>query len=461
MTDWGPGVPNNVGAAWESFSQPATATAVEKKKKPVRKKRPIKKEDDPLPEPKNASALNVLTGATFASTNEAAVRLMKRGGAVEAAQALQRATDEAPPPAARATTKRNRKAKGKDEASSVGNRNDDDDDAPLPASGPPAGAVQEELQMPRVMALEEHTLRDNHLKIFTTNVTRQQRPTTDNIITQPPQVNPLQQCAKFAEFRPMVENAQSTVAADPAITYQRTPAIRRSTLVAFLCEPDPDAPYERPCINLDRDPLEHETLDRCASHIRSAKLWGPEHAFRARELLFEHQVVRINEARKRHPANHPDVLKHLPGTPEMCYMCHVRSVFVQSLQQKNNERRRQRKDLTVTADAEPDPAMLYIFNRFVVMFDVEGEYARNALLTYDDVSYGISGAFPRWNEENYLPREFSGGVRRLRGFEEHPRMGFQQARESEGQIECKTSGATNCTPSAPTAASLNAANSHH
>lgn len=279
----------------------------------------------------------------------------------------------------------------------------------------------------KISTLEQHKRRDDELALFAVTVERPHRATTEEIINTPPANDVLAYCAEFKNILPWYRHMQGVVANSPNLTFQKTPVLRRSVLVTFLRAPDPAVPYERPCINLDREPYMHETLVRCIGHrISEAKL-GPERAFRPRELLFNDQSLKINAAM----AAQQDPCKYLPDPPEMCYMCHIWLTTEAALSQTHNADIRDRKDMTVAAAEVEATKKPRILNKFMVDVGKVGEYDVRKM----NVSLWIWGPFPLWNVRNYIPLRVTSGGTALWGFEESDDLLFRLPRVPLQAIE--------------------------
>jgi hypothetical protein len=296
-----------------------------------------------------------------------------------------------------------------------------------PKASAARGAMRETVEPPllaptQIETLEQHRVRSAQTQLFAINIERPMRTApTDLIISTPPPVEALKYCATLkGSDVPWYEVMMATVAKNPAVTFPKTPLMRRSVLMTFLRAPDPKMDYERPCFNLDRNPYANEKglRMRCVAHRMSAEQLGEARAFRCRELLYNGQMIKINAAVATRGAEDPR--NHLQDIPELCYMCHVWLTTEAALDQYN-------KGVTPSADD-----MLIVFNKFMVQADQVGEYHRNATLCSADVSFGIWGFFPRWNERNYQAGTLSCG---LPAFEENVEMLFREAPESSGQSD--------------------------
>ncbi len=297
----------------------------------------------------------------------------------------------------------------------------------------------------KINTLEQHKRRDDDLSLFAVTIERPHKATNDDIINTPPAANVLAYCSQFKDVLPWFRNMQQVVANSPGLSFQKTPVIRRSVLVTFLRAPDPAMPDERPCCNLDREPMAHENMVRCIAHRLSEKRLGAARAFRLRELLFNDQSLKINAAL----SHGHDPTPFLSKPPEMCYMCHIWMTTEACLDQKNKADLRDLKDLT-----SPPPQMYAILNRFMVDVGKPGEYDVRKMLVSDDVSLGIWGPFPLWNERNYVPvriRTPSSTVD-LWGFEESEELLFRLPRVPLQVIESSSASGSipsNHTPAAP------------
>jgi cell pole-organizing protein PopZ len=210
----------------------------------------------------------------------------------------------------------------------------------LSTSGKPKKADQREaavIEVPvpttvpvgAILTLEQHKRRDDELALFAVTVERPHRATNDVIINTPPAVTVLAYCAQYKGELPWYKNMQQSVANSSTITFQDTPVFRRSYIVTFLRQPDPATPYERPCYNLDREPLAHENRVRCIAHRLSEEILGLGRGYRLREILFKDQSLKINAAidhnQRAAKLGMPlvDTSSYLTEIPELCYMCHI------------------------------------------------------------------------------------------------------------------------------------------
>lgn len=287
-----------------------------------------------------------------------------------------------------------------------------------------------------VHELEEHKQRTEQPELFAMTTThRPSRATDQMIIETPPESQVLAYCNQFRGEMEWFTRMQNVVAENDGLKFQKTPVFRRSVLQTFLREPDPSCKWERPCYNLDRDPMPHERRIRCIAH----RLWG----FRLREMLFNDQQQKINASIRC--GDDPSV--HLFGMNEMCYLCHIYMANKACLDQKNNKEQRERTDLISVPSA---PIMMRIVNRFMVIVDKPGEYDRRRMLVSDNVAMGVWGPFPIWNKDHYVPVRVvaPGSSVALRGVEESSKLLFQDARALAVQ---GTKGSLNkSTPSTPT-----------
>lgn len=299
-----------------------------------------------------------------------------------------------------------------------------------------------------VQPLEEAQRRDKDLELFASTMERRPlRPSTQLVLDAPPALEVLAICAKYkSSSMPWFKGAHVTLASNPGLDLPKVPIYQRSYLASFMREADPKTSYERPCLNLDRDPYPgEEGRLRCIAHQLSERKFGPRGAYRLRELLHSATVVQINASLARIPAKRGEPVHdpriHLPEVPEVCVMCHIWMVFDQALNQKN--RREERLLLQRLKSAEPGTTtelppvpedIVMVLNKFMVHFDKPGEYSRDALLGGDEVGLGIWGPFPLWQERNYIPWVDPAGTG-LRGFQEVDDMLFQQAPAPSRAIE--------------------------
>jgi hypothetical protein len=299
----------------------------------------------------------------------------------------------------------------------------------------------------RIIPLEEANRRDADLELFAAQMERRPlRPPTQLVLDAPPAMEVLALCAQFKHTTmPWWKGAQLTLAANPGLDLPKIPLYTRAYLAPFMREPDPKATYERPCLNLDREPYKgEEGRLRCIAHRLSEKRFGPQGAYRLRELLHSATTVQINAALQRVPSKRGEPVRdpriHLPEVPEVCVMCHIWMVFEESLNQKNRrEERLLLQRLSSPGEGQPQnpllvpqrasatpPDLVMVLNKFMVHFDKPGEYSRFALLAGDEVGLGVWGPFPLWQERNYVPWVDPAGTG-LRGFQELEDMLFQQA----------------------------------
>lgn len=163
---------------------------------------------------------------------------------------------------------------------------------------------------------------------------------------------------------------QRFVAGSEHYDYPIVHLLARVWLSNFLREPWLSK-GERPCFNLDRDPLPHEGKMRCVVH----KQFG----FRLRELLFDASV----------PAP--------TSVPELCYLCHLYMYLLESIAQRSNPR-----------------DTVYIVNKFMVIVDEPGEYAKDKMLTDETGLAGLWGFVPIYNENNYVLGPLDNGLRTIK-----------------------------------------------
>ncbi len=401
--------------------------------------------------------VNSLQDATFIAVNQANARLVKSTGQAEVASKLE------------ACNKKQKKAPVQkkrplspivivQDEQEVVNIDADDSDAILamflnkkvktektmPTVQLPNDRV-EQVPLPLVMgpslpihSLEAHQRRDNQLQLFAMTIERPHRATNDTIINTPPAVGVLNYCSQYKDEMPWFNVMQQAIAnSDGKLSFQKTPVFRRSVLVTFLREPDPKCAYERPCVNLDREPRAHEGKVRCIAHRMSEQIWGEGKGFRLREMLFSDVYTKINStidnnarimSEKKKSEQLVDPRIHLSNIPELCYMCHVWMVTEACLDQKNKSDERSRKDMTVSIPigGPGGKIMIMLMNRFMVDIDKAGEYDRRMMVCSDDVAMGTWGPFPLWNQSNYIPVKI--GNLGLLGFEETPNLLFRLPR---------------------------------
>lgn len=389
----------------------------------------VSRADDRLiPPPLGSEA--PMRDANWVAANHATARLLQQTGAVEPAKRM-RAYNEGTFAAVAPPDQSKRRATAAD--------NEDDEDflqKILLAAKTPAAAAADKNAVTLPMAkvapdvtrfdtMEHYKRRDNQMLLFqhAHRVERPPRASTKTIIETPPPTATLQYCATFRNEFAWFDAYEEQIARSADVTYQKVPLIRRAVLQTFLRAPDPHTSWERPCFNLDRDPMPHEKRVRCIAHQLSARALGDGNAFRCRELLFNGQSVKINEALEHNPK--ADVDAFLSPLPELCYMCHVWMTTAACLDQKNKADQRKRTDMTNVEQA--NPTLITIFNRFMVDIDKPGEYDRRAMLASDDVALGVWGPFPLWNDNNYVPVKVvapdTGAI--VWGFEERDQLVFR------------------------------------
>jgi hypothetical protein len=292
------------------------------------------------------------------------------------------------------------------------------------------GIMQETLP---IHTLEQHTRRDNQAELFALKIERPHRPTADMIVNTPPASEVLKYVAThWREEMSWYDKQIKLVANNPHLTFQSVPLFIREVLQTFLRAPDPTVRWERPCYNLDREPLPHEGRIRCIAHRLSEKQTGK--GYRLRELLFNDQSVKINAAAASGSAGGKppiDPTIYLSTVPEMCFLCHIYMTTHACFNLKNRLEEKELNDLTSRPAPQAENDDLYIMNRFCVDVDKPGEYDRRKMLCTDDVSMGIWGCFPMWNERHYIacmvsPTGGGGGV--LPGFAETDELLFRLPR---------------------------------
>lgn len=266
-----------------------------------------------------------------------------------------------------------------------------------------------------IQPMEDVPRRDPDLELFALEMERRPlRPSQQLVLELPPAIETLAYCSQFKKgSMPWYIGGQKTVATNPDLSFPIIPLYSRAYLQPFMREPDPRSTHERPCFNLDREPVEGEQgRVRCIAHRLSEERLGPGQAYRLRELLNTTQCTQISAAlAHRGGTRAPDPAQYLPKIPEMCVMCHVWLTTEEALDQKNDHEKRKLKQVAV-------------LNKFMVDIDKPGEYSRNCLLAGDDIAMGIWGPFPLWNERHYIPWKDPFGTG-LRGFQELEDMLFR------------------------------------
>lgn len=345
---FGKQVPPDLEAAWISFQKPATKPLVLTKKK-----REIKLEDAPI----------VVPDAADEAVNNATANLQ---------------------PQAEARVALKKKARVEKQPEQV----------------EPELVVREVVEKPgpaEIISMEAYNRRDNQLELFEANISHYHTPTSEMLSNPPPQIDPLGFALRNPTIFPWAPLLVNAVASNPLVGFPKSPTFSRVYIDDFLRRPSKTMRFERECINLNRAPAAHETLDICAAFELSTQLLGEGNGFKMREFLLNNEMIRIMEHLENKRVPPPGSLSEIP---DLCFFCHLRHTYRLCLRQTNLDRQRRRKDLTV--DAKPDTPMYSIFNRFKVIVDMEGEYTRDACISFDHVSIGLSGPFPRWNPNNYI-----------------------------------------------------------
>lgn len=302
--------------------------------------------------------------------------------------------------------------------------------------------------------LEEYTCREDEDQLFATRITQTGRPINEVIISTPPASEVLRYAREKAGTDKWFGGMQNFISQTPAVDYPDVPVVSRKLLVHLLREPNPANKWERPCFNLDRNPLPYEKSTRCIAHVMSEELLGAGNGFRLRELLLTDTMVRINESIDKKLGSPMD---HLSPVPEMCYLCHLWTSLRDCIEQRDHirERNMERKDFTQldVVDVENNNNNVVIINRFMVVIDKEGEYDREKMISGDLATMGIWGPVPLFNRTNYAYTANYQGTG-LRGFMELDKLLFRLARVSLDRTE--SSQKTTSFPSIRTSnASLN------
>jgi hypothetical protein len=294
----------------------------------------------------------------------------------------------------------------------------------VPNPTPPAIAEH------RVHTLEQHQRRDQELELFATTINRtHHRAPTDVIITTPKAVEVLRYCAQFKDTEmPWYRNMTLMVSENPNLRFQQVHLLKHEVIVTFFREPD-GSPFERPCCNLDRNPLPHENAMRCAMHILSENMAGGP--YRLREILWNEQSTKINAALDYNARLKPgqkavDPCQYLSPVPEMCILCHIRLPTEVCLDRIHKKKEREAKEkLAGGKPIEKTPPC--VPNKLMVEIDGPGKYDRRKMLVTDDPGMDVVGPIPLWNARNYIPCKIAGT--NLRGVEESPNLLFRPPRE--------------------------------
>lgn len=300
----------------------------------------------------------------------------------------------------------------------------------------PVKMQQEDVDLPKEMPMdmhiqnmEQHNHRAKQVSLFASHVERPLQASTAHIIATPSMEETLKMSRKYPSMKLVTDQYMEMLANNPNIKKQNLPVYRRSTLQEFLYAPDPKKPWQRPCCNLNRPPVQGEQKFQCAGHELSCKLLGPDKAFLPRELLFPDQIVRINHSLD--VEGDGDASSHLLPVPQMCYMCYIFLINQLFLEQRNKLDDRERKDHTQSKNART--TMITILNRFIVAFGTEGEYDITRLIASDSLSLGILGPFPLWSPRHYVP--VIDKYNDVRGFAEKDIMVFRLSQEPSELIE--------------------------
>jgi len=347
--------------------------------------------------------------AVWDGTNAAATRLLREQQQQPSApQPLERLVVEQ----ARAPAKKSRRRPPPKETAA---------DAPLPPPPPPpeenppafvsVPAQRSVGAEPEILTLEQHNNRDAQAELFEQSLRAMGRAPNDVVIQTPPATEVLAYCARFRDEMPWFATMQAVVAASPTLQYPDVPVFCRAVLLEYLREAHPRSEEERPCFNLDRDPMPHERRFRCVAHALSESRLGPGKGFRLREMLFG-------------PTR--------SAVPEMCYLCHLWFAM---------------RDSTAQRESLAARESVLIINRFMVMVDVVGEYDRTKMLACDKVNAGLWGPIPLYNENNYIVADNVRGSG-LRGFHESDNLLFRLTRVSPSRTQQQPVAAA-CTPSGP------------
>jgi hypothetical protein len=297
-------------------------------------------------------------------------------------------------------------------------------------------------EMPEEMSiqnLEQHNHRASKVSLFSSSVECPTKPSTAYVINTPSMVDTLKMARKVKSLGLVVDQYMEMLANNPELKLQNMPVYTRSTLNPFLYAPDPKQSWQRPCCNLNRQPVQGEEIIQCAGYQLSASLLGTDKAFKPRELLFPYQIVQINHTLE---VEREDPSKHLLPVPQMCYMCHLYLTNQMFLEQRHKLEDREREDHTQARSKRT--TLITILNRFIVTFGTEGEYDVKRLIASDSISLGILGPFPLWSPRHYRTTMDHTG---LPGFVEKDILVFRLSQEPSQLIESDTpNDSTRSTP---------------
>lgn len=381
------------------------------------------------------SQVKATTDATFVAINQASVNLVRQSmvagpSAVEAFESQHHRDQEAKTSVKQEKKKAKKQARARPDEMAIempavkqeakGSFGESSKKQKM-VSVPPANTVED---LP-IETLEQHNRRDDQLALFALNMKRIAKPINDIIINQPPATAVMAYCAKYQSEFPWFAPMHNLVASNESYDYPDVPAISRALLVDFLREPNPRMPFERPCFNLDREPLKHEIRVRCVAHRMSEERLGKGKGYRLRELTTLDTQTKVANAMMH--GKDPSV--HLGPIPELCYLCHLWTALRDCTNQRDKADERLRKDMT----DEPQNNVV-IINKFMVFIDKPGEYDRTKMLAGDKVSLGIWGPVPLFNEDNYVCNIRNG----LRTFDETDNLLFRPTRVSLPLIESQS-----------------------
>lgn len=188
------------------------------------------------------------------------------------------------------------------------------------------------------------------------------------------------------------------------VKHPKLPPLSRVYIKEFLREPN-EGDFERPCINLCRNPYVGESGFMCESYRISARDLGEKNAFKARELWFPHQESKIKSAiqLKNNPAD------HLPEKPGWCYLCHLLFVANKYLEDKNKKLEKEQVD---HAKHKPDTSnndKIFAWkNQFTIETDKFGEYKSRFLWPVDGEQICVYGKFIKYDSKLYKVIEKQG-----------------------------------------------------
>ena len=301
--------------------------------------------------------------------------------------------------------------------------------------------------------LDEHHYAEDDNMLFTQKL-RKRRSEQESIASIPSRNTIMSYVAKYKDELPWFQHNINTVINTEGLDFQKMETVNRAYIALYLREVDPNAPDERPCMNLDHDPVHGEIGFRCESHRLSSDWMGSEKAFKCREFLLPSIHTQIAAAKKHNrrvemakrkakssatdasdkaPLVSLNPCKWLPEVPEMCFLCYLKFVNRCYFGELFNDVERNNTDLT-NAEATPNNSEnddMSIYHKFMV--DVgPGEYALRYTLTGDRCPHGIVGPFPLYMESCYVPQKKEDG---LWHFDESDELVFRHGQETLSALQ--------------------------